>query len=40
MGKDVEYLVFGNEGHDVLKLENKALCYEAISEFFRQRLKP
>jgi pimeloyl-ACP methyl ester carboxylesterase len=39
-GKDVEYLVFANEGHDVLKLENKARCYEAITEFFRQRLKP
>jgi dipeptidyl aminopeptidase/acylaminoacyl peptidase len=39
-GKEVEYLVFANEGHDVLKLENKARCYEAITEFFRQRLKP
>jgi pimeloyl-ACP methyl ester carboxylesterase len=39
-GKEVEYLVFTNEGHDVLKLENKARCYEAITEFFRQRLKP
>ena len=39
-GKEVEYLVFGNEGHDVLKLENKARCYEAITEFFRQHLKP
>jgi dipeptidyl aminopeptidase/acylaminoacyl peptidase len=39
-GKEVEYLVFANEGHDVLKLENKARCYEAITEFFRKRLKP
>jgi pimeloyl-ACP methyl ester carboxylesterase len=39
-GKAVEYLVFANEGHDVLKLENKARCYEAITEFFRKQLKP
>jgi len=39
-GKQVEYLVFANEGHDVLKSENKARCYEAITEFFRQRLEP
>src|SRR5262249_10908219 len=39
-GKKVEYLVFANEGHDVLKLENKARCYEAIAEFFRKQLIP
>jgi pimeloyl-ACP methyl ester carboxylesterase len=37
-GKDVEYLVFENEGHDVLKLDNKARCYETITDFFRKRL--
>jgi dipeptidyl aminopeptidase/acylaminoacyl peptidase len=33
-GKEVEYLVFENEGHDVLKYENKVRCYSAINEFF------
>ena len=39
-GKDVEYLVFEDEGHDVLKLPNKVRCYEAITEFFREHLRP
>jgi dipeptidyl aminopeptidase/acylaminoacyl peptidase len=37
-GKEVEYLVFENEGHDVLKLENRITCYIAITEFFRKHL--
>jgi len=39
-GKDVEYLMFENEGHDVLKFENRVACYNAITEFFRKRLRP
>ncbi len=39
-GKTVEYLMFENEGHDVLKFENKVRCYNAITEFFKQHLKP
>ncbi len=39
-GKTVDYLMFENEGHDVLKYENRVRCYEAITEFFRQYLKP
>ena len=39
-GKDVDYLVFEDEGHDVLKLPNKVRCYEAITEFFRTHLSP
>nr|HMN61915.1 alpha/beta fold hydrolase [Anaerolinea sp.] len=39
-GKTVEYLMFENEGHDVLKYENRVRCYEAITEFFKQTLKP
>ncbi len=39
-GKTVDYLVFENEGHDVLKYENKVRCYNAITEFFVQHLKP
>jgi pimeloyl-ACP methyl ester carboxylesterase len=39
-GKQVAYLVFENEGHDVLKFENKVRCYNAITEFFKEHLKP
>ncbi len=37
-GKRVDYLVFENEGHDVLKYENKVRCYDAITDFFKQHL--
>jgi len=37
-GKDVEYLVFADEGHDVLKYENRVTCYNAITDFFRKHL--
>jgi dipeptidyl aminopeptidase/acylaminoacyl peptidase len=39
-GKQVDYLVFENEGHDVLKIENKVRCYNTITEFFRTHLRP
>jgi pimeloyl-ACP methyl ester carboxylesterase len=39
-GKDVEYLMFEDEGHDVLKHENRVRCYNAITEFFRKHLRP
>jgi pimeloyl-ACP methyl ester carboxylesterase len=39
-GKDVEYLVFADEGHDVLKLPNRVRCYETITDFFAERLRP
>lgn len=39
-GKQVDYLVFEDEGHDVLKYPNKVTCYNAITEFFRQHLRP
>jgi pimeloyl-ACP methyl ester carboxylesterase len=38
IGKQVEYLVFENEGHDVLKLENRIICYNSITEFFKKYL--
>jgi pimeloyl-ACP methyl ester carboxylesterase len=38
--KTVAYHVFENEGHDVLKYDNKVLCYNKIAEFFKQSLKP
>ena len=37
-GKDVDYLMFENEGHDVLKLENRVTCYNAITEHFKKHL--
>jgi len=38
IGKDVEYLVFEDEGHDVLKLKNRVTCYDTITTFFSERL--
>jgi pimeloyl-ACP methyl ester carboxylesterase len=37
-GKDVEYLVFEDEGHDVLKLPNRVRCYDTIVGFFAEHL--
>ena len=37
-GKDVDYLVFEDEGHDVLKLPNRVRCYDAIVGFFSEHL--
>lgn len=39
-GKDIELLVFEDEGHDVLKYENRVTCYNAIADFFAKRLEP
>jgi pimeloyl-ACP methyl ester carboxylesterase len=39
-GKDVEYLMFENEGHDVLKYDNRVTCYNAITEYFKKHLRP
>lgn len=39
-GKEVEYLMFPNEGHDVLKYENRVTCYNAITDFFQKHLNP
>lgn len=40
IGKQVEYLMFDNEGHDVLKYENRVRCYNEITAFFKKTLKP
>jgi len=37
-GKQVDYLVFEDEGHDVLKYANRVTCYSAIAEFFKTYL--
>jgi dipeptidyl aminopeptidase/acylaminoacyl peptidase len=38
LGRDVDYLVFEDEGHDVLKLPNRVRCYDAIVGFFAKHL--
>jgi dipeptidyl aminopeptidase/acylaminoacyl peptidase len=38
LGREVDYLVFEDEGHDVLKLGNRVRCYGAIVGFFSQHL--
>jgi dipeptidyl aminopeptidase/acylaminoacyl peptidase len=40
IGKDIEMLLFEDEGHGVEKYANKVTCYNAITEFFKERLKP
>jgi pimeloyl-ACP methyl ester carboxylesterase len=39
-GKDLELLIFEDEGHDVLKYENRVRCYNAIADFFTKHLNP
>jgi dipeptidyl aminopeptidase/acylaminoacyl peptidase len=39
-GKDINILVFEDEGHDVLKHANRVTCYNAITDFFAGILKP
>jgi dipeptidyl aminopeptidase/acylaminoacyl peptidase len=39
-GKEIELLVFEDEGHDVLKHHNRVTCYNAIADFFAKYLKP
>ena len=39
-GKDVEYLVFDDEGHDLTRFANKARGYQAIVDFFATHLQP
>jgi dipeptidyl aminopeptidase/acylaminoacyl peptidase len=33
-GKEVDLIIYENEGHDVAKIENKIDCYEKIASFF------
>ncbi|HUH98065.1 MAG TPA: alpha/beta fold hydrolase [Anaerolineales bacterium] len=39
-GKQIELIIFENEGHDVLKYENRVSCYNAIADFFAKYLNP
>jgi dipeptidyl aminopeptidase/acylaminoacyl peptidase len=36
---EVEFLVFDDEGHDVLKFRNKVTCYNKIVDFFKKHLE-
>jgi dipeptidyl aminopeptidase/acylaminoacyl peptidase len=38
-GKEIDYLMFEDEGHDVIKYENKVRCYNAITDFFKAHLQ-
>jgi pimeloyl-ACP methyl ester carboxylesterase len=38
LGREVDYLVFEDEGHDVLKLTNRVRCYDTIGSFFSEHL--
>jgi dipeptidyl aminopeptidase/acylaminoacyl peptidase len=38
-GVPVEYLVFEDEGHDVIKFKNRVACYSRITSFFLEHLK-
>ena len=37
-GSPVEFLVFEDEGHDVIKFPNKIKCYTEITKFFLKNL--
>jgi dipeptidyl aminopeptidase/acylaminoacyl peptidase len=39
-GRSIDYLLFNNEGHDVLKYENRVRCYQEITAFFKKTLNP
>jgi dipeptidyl aminopeptidase/acylaminoacyl peptidase len=39
-GKQVHFQVFEDEGHDVLKYNNRVTCYNAITDFFVKILNP
>jgi pimeloyl-ACP methyl ester carboxylesterase len=39
-GVETEFLVFEDEGHDVIKFKNKVVCYTKITDFFKKHLQP
>lgn len=39
-GKSVDYLMLPDEGHDILKFDNRVRVYNAITDFFRKHLRP
>jgi pimeloyl-ACP methyl ester carboxylesterase len=39
-GKTIDLMIFEDEGHDILKYDNRVRCYNAITDFFIKHLKP
>lgn len=39
-GKTVDYLMFPNEGHDVIKYGNRVRVYNTMTDFFQEHLRP
>jgi dipeptidyl aminopeptidase/acylaminoacyl peptidase len=37
-GVRVEYQVYEDEGHDVLRFKNRVHCYNLITDFFKKTL--
>ncbi len=40
IGKEVDFTVFENEGHDVTRMENRIQAYTSITDFFKEHLRP
>lgn len=40
LGKTADYLLFPDEGHDVLKFENRVAVYNRMTDFFAEHLRP
>ncbi len=38
-GKEIDFLIFENEGHDVTRYENKVRCFYEIATFFARHLQ-
>lgn len=39
-GNTADYLMFEDEGHDVLKFENRVRVYNTMTDFFKEHLRP
>jgi dipeptidyl aminopeptidase/acylaminoacyl peptidase len=40
LGKQVEYVVYADEGHDVIARPSRVDCYSRIVDFFAAHLRP
>jgi len=38
LGKSVEFIVFDDEGHGIVRLKNKIVAYTAIIEFLEKHI--
>jgi esterase/lipase len=39
-GKNIDYLIFDDEGHDITQHANKTRCYQTITTFLQKHLNP